>query len=46
MGTITGVDHVAFGDPENGTSLWCLTVHFHTAPPGTGEALVRVLAER
>ena len=47
VGTVTGVDHgLAFGDPEGGTSLWCLAVHGQDAPPGTGEALVRVLAER
>ncbi|MGY1700897.1 N-acetylglutaminylglutamine synthetase [Geodermatophilus sp. SYSU D00766] len=47
VGTVTGVDHVlAFGDPEGGTSLWCLSVDAQTAPAGTGEALVRVLAER
>jgi len=41
------VDHVlAFGDPEGGASLWCLAVDAQDAPPGTGEALVRVLAER
>jgi GNAT-family acetyltransferase (TIGR03103 family) len=44
---VTGVDHeLAFGDPEGGTSLWCLAVDGQDAPPGTGEALVRVLAER
>jgi GNAT-family acetyltransferase (TIGR03103 family) len=47
VGTVTGVDHLqAFGDPEGGTSLWCLAVDPQSAPPGTGEALVRVLAER
>jgi GNAT-family acetyltransferase (TIGR03103 family) len=47
VGTVTGVDHVlAFGDPDGGTSLWCLAVDPQDAPPGTGEALVRVLAER
>jgi GNAT-family acetyltransferase (TIGR03103 family) len=47
VGTATGVDHrLAFGDPEAGTSLWCLAVHAQDAPPGTGEAVVRVLAER
>jgi len=47
VGTVTGVDHeLAFADPEAGTSLWCLAVHAQDAPPGTGEALVRVLAER
>src|SRR6185312_9668709 len=37
---------LAFGDPKRGTSLWCLAVHAQDAPTGTGEALVRVLAER
>ncbi len=47
VGTVTGVDHVlAYGDPEGGTSLWCLAADVQTAPAGTGEALVRVLAER
>ena len=47
VGTVTGVDHtLAFDDPEGGTSLWCLAVHNQDAPTGTGEALVRVLAER
>ncbi|UOY00618.1 N-acetylglutaminylglutamine synthetase [Blastococcus sp. PRF04-17] len=47
VGTVTGVDHVlAFGDPEGGTSLWCLVADKQDAPPGTGEALVRVLVER
>jgi GNAT-family acetyltransferase (TIGR03103 family) len=47
VGTVTGVDHVlAFGDPEGGTSLWCLVADKQDAPPGAGEALARVLAER
>ena len=47
VGTITGVDHVAvFADPENGASLWCLTVDFNHAPPGTGQALLSELADR
>ncbi|WP_405113638.1 N-acetylglutaminylglutamine synthetase [Micromonospora sp. NBC_01405] len=47
VGTITGVDHVAvFADPDNGASLWCLTVDFNTAPPGTGQALLTELATR
>ncbi|NYJ05351.1 N-acetylglutaminylglutamine synthetase [Petropleomorpha daqingensis] len=47
IGTVTGVDHeLAFGDPEGGTSLWCLAVDAQDAPTGTGEGLVRVLAER
>ncbi|GAB3454515.1 N-acetylglutaminylglutamine synthetase [Kineococcus endophyticus] len=47
VGTVTGVDHVlAFGDPDQGASLWCLASDPQVAPRGTGEALVRVLAER
>ncbi|WP_036374301.1 N-acetylglutaminylglutamine synthetase [Micromonospora sp. ATCC 39149] len=47
VGTITGVDHVAvFADPDNGASLWCLTVDSNTAPPGTGQALLTDLAAR
>ncbi|GIJ77980.1 GNAT-family acetyltransferase TIGR03103 [Micromonospora phaseoli] len=47
VGTITGVDHVAvFDDPDNGASLWCLTVDFNQAPPGTGQALITELAAR
>ncbi|MEV0605980.1 N-acetylglutaminylglutamine synthetase [Polymorphospora rubra] len=47
VGTITGVDHVeVFDDPENGASLWCLTVDFNHAPPGTGQALLSELAAR
>ena len=47
VGTVTGVDHeLAFGDPEHGASLWCLAVDRQSAPTGTGEALVRRLAER
>ncbi|MCC5947172.1 MAG: N-acetylglutaminylglutamine synthetase [Nitriliruptoraceae bacterium] len=47
IGTVTGVDHVeAFGDPEQGTSLWCLAVDPQTTRPGVGRALVRTLAER
>jgi GNAT-family acetyltransferase (TIGR03103 family) len=47
VGTITGVDHVAvFDDPDNGASLWCLTVDFNHAPPGTGQALLTELATR
>jgi GNAT-family acetyltransferase (TIGR03103 family) len=45
IGTVTGVDHTeAFGDPENGASLWCLAVDPQTQAPGVGEALVRHLA--
>lgn len=47
VGTVTGVDHVlAFGDPDEGASLWCLATDPQAAPRGVGEALVRVLAER
>ncbi|GAB7191365.1 N-acetylglutaminylglutamine synthetase [Kineococcus sp. NUM-3379] len=47
VGTVTGVDHVlAFDDPDNGASLWCLAADPQAALPGVGEALVRVLAER
>ncbi|HEY8524016.1 MAG TPA: N-acetylglutaminylglutamine synthetase [Acidimicrobiales bacterium] len=47
VGTVTGVDHEAtFGDPEGGTSLWCLAVDPAARVPGTGEALVRALVDR
>lgn len=47
VGTITGVDHVAvFDDPQNGASLWCLTVDANHAPPGTGQALLMELGTR
>ncbi|MDQ2696078.1 MAG: N-acetylglutaminylglutamine synthetase [Pseudomonadota bacterium] len=46
IGTVTGVDHrLAFDDPENGASLWCLAVDPQTPHPGVGEELVRRLAE-
>ncbi|MEO1328265.1 MAG: N-acetylglutaminylglutamine synthetase [Pseudomonadota bacterium] len=44
IGAVTGVDHGrAFGDPEAGSSLWCLAVHPQATRPGVGEALVRHL---
>jgi len=47
VGTVTGVDHVlAFGDPDEGASMWCLAADPQAAPRGVGEALVRTLAER
>jgi len=47
VGTVTGVDHVAaFGDPEGGTSLWCLAVDPQYPLPAVGEALVRLLVEQ
>jgi GNAT-family acetyltransferase (TIGR03103 family) len=46
VGTVTGVDHVnAFGDPEHGSSLWCLAVDPQANQPGVGDGLVRHLAE-
>jgi len=46
IGTVTGVDHRrAFGDPEQGASLWCLAVDPQAVHPKIGEALVRRLAE-
>ncbi|MEW6166160.1 MAG: N-acetylglutaminylglutamine synthetase [Pseudomonadota bacterium] len=47
VGTVTGVDHVhAFGDPERGSSLWCLAVDPCATLPGIGQALVCHLAGR
>jgi GNAT-family acetyltransferase (TIGR03103 family) len=47
VGTVTGVDHTAaFGDPEHGSSLWCLAVDPQCARPGVGEVLVLELAAR
>ncbi len=46
LGTVMGIDHWrAFGDPEHGSSLWCLAVDPQAMRPGIGEALVRRLAE-
>jgi GNAT-family acetyltransferase (TIGR03103 family) len=46
IGTVTGIDHVqAFGDPEGGTSLWCLAVDPQSRLAGVGEHLTRALAE-
>lgn len=46
VGTVTGVDHAeAFGDPENGSSLWCLAVDPRATQPGIGRALVAHLAD-
>lgn len=46
IGTVTGVDHVeAFGDPENGSSLWALAVDPQTTHPGVGQSLVTRLIE-
>ena len=46
IGTVTGVDHFhAFGDPENGSSMWCLAVDPQAAMPGIGRALVAWVAD-
>ena len=46
LGSVMGVDHArAFGDPENGSSLWCLAVSAQAPHAGLGETLVRKLAE-
>ncbi|MCW2605827.1 MAG: GNAT-family acetyltransferase [Frankiales bacterium] len=46
VGSVTGIDHVrAFGDPEGGTSLWCLAVDPQSQVRGVGEALTRALVE-
>ncbi len=46
VGTVTGIDHSQlFGDRENGSSLWCLTVEPTATRPGTGGLLVRSLIE-
>ena len=46
IGTVTGVDHVeAFGDPEKGSSMWCLAVDPQAAQPGIGRALVAYVAD-
>ena len=46
IGTVTGVDHEhAFGDPEKGSSMWCLAVDPQAAQPGIGRALVAWIAD-
>lgn len=46
LGTAMGIDHArAFGDPERGSSLWCLAVSPQAPHGGIGEALVRRLAD-
>jgi len=46
VGTVTGIDHAQlFGDPENGSSLWCLAVDPTLSRPGVGGLLVRSLIE-
>ncbi len=44
IGTVTGVDHVeVFGDPDGGSSLWCLAVDPQSLRAGVGESLTRAL---
>lgn len=46
VGTVTGIDHTQlFGDPENGSSLWCLAADPTLSRPGVGGLLVRSLVE-
>jgi GNAT-family acetyltransferase (TIGR03103 family) len=41
IGSALGIDHhEAFGDPEGGSSLWCLVVDPQTGLYGAGQALV------
>ncbi|WP_370152347.1 N-acetylglutaminylglutamine synthetase [Ferrovibrio sp.] len=45
VGVVMGVDHVtAFRDPDNGSSLWALSVDPQAAQPGIGRALTLGLA--
>jgi GNAT-family acetyltransferase (TIGR03103 family) len=46
LGVVSGVDHAAaFGDPENGASLWALAADAQAPYRGIGEALVRQVIE-
>ncbi|MGD8339802.1 MAG: N-acetylglutaminylglutamine synthetase [Gammaproteobacteria bacterium] len=46
LGTVMAIDHAAeFGDPENGSSLWCLAVDPQAQLPGVGRALVAHIAD-
>lgn len=46
VGVVSGVDHrLAFADPEQGSSLWCLAVDGQAPFAGVGETLVRMVAE-
>lgn len=46
IGTVMGLNHhLAFDDPEKGSSLWCLAANSQTQRFGVGEALVRHLVE-
>lgn len=47
LGVVMGVDHVeAFRDPDNGASLWALSVDPQASLPGIGRALTLGLARR
>ena len=47
VGVVMGVDHnAAFGDPEQGSSLWALAVDPQAQIPGIGASLVAALADR
>jgi len=46
VGSVMGVDHVlAFGDPEGGSSFWCLVVDPQTGLAGVGTSLVGQLID-
>jgi GNAT-family acetyltransferase (TIGR03103 family) len=46
IGTVTGINHhIAYEDPDRGSSLWALAVDPQTVHGGVGEALIRWLAE-
>ncbi|WP_051328870.1 N-acetylglutaminylglutamine synthetase [Geminicoccus roseus] len=46
LGTVMAIDHAtAFGDPERGSSFWCLAVDPQATQPGIGEGLVRAAVE-
>lgn len=47
VGTVTGVDHGAlFGDPERGSSLWCVAVDPDSPHAGLGRFLTAELTRR
>lgn len=47
LGVVMGADHVkAFRDPDNGASLWALSVDPQASQPGIGRALALDLARR
>ena len=46
IGTVMGLNHArAYGDPDKGSSLWCLAADSQTQRFGVGEMLVRHLIE-